>query len=271
MPSHSTLRPTAQPFQPSMSRQQQHQQSPGPAPAPYQATHQQPANMWAYYTPPRPQWTFRSRVAYEILRNLRYPEELSRCIAGTWSGIRSPKGFDKALWNEANANLLDKYPVWMDGGGEENKLRAFYATERNKRLADERAREKKRAAPWKQKAEEPNKPNEAEDWIEGFNAETQHQLAELDTETGAVQDAPPSPSAGPADSPSHGHVEEEEEEENVMTAAAPHAEAAEAPEMPAEEEEPADQSQQTPEHSSGAQGDNASFGELFRDMMRARC
>ncbi|KAK7956693.1 uncharacterized protein PG986_005915 [Apiospora aurea] len=206
--------------------------------------------------PPRPQWTLRSCLAYEILRSLRYPKELSRCMAGTLSGIRSPKGFDKALWNEATVKLGENWPTWNDVRGKEHKLRDFYEMKRRGRLAEERAGDEKRAAPRKQKAE---------DWVEGFNAETQHQLAELDTETGAVQNAPPSPSAGPTDSPSQNH---EEEEEDVVTAGAPHAEAAEAPEMPAEEELTG-QSQQTPEHSSGAQGDNESFVQLIRDMLRA--
>ncbi|KAK8051488.1 hypothetical protein PG993_002873 [Apiospora rasikravindrae] len=285
--SANNLRPTAQPFVPGVSQQQQ-QQSPGSAqvvhtpsfpvhsqyglaPAPYQPMYQQPSDMIVHsstYMPPQqpfysplppqgpflvrpfvpgapypgqishgpvpyysaaprplPKWNLRSRVSYEILRTT-YPP---------------PKGFYKPLWNEASFTLKQQYPKWeLDPESREwqKMLKKFYKMMRDLRLKDEKARDQK--ALRKQKVEEPNRPNDAEEWVEEFNADTRRQLAALTTEEGAVQDAHSSPSAGSAGSPSHSP------EEVVVAASAPQAEAAEATEKPEEEKKPTDPRQQIP-------------------------
>ncbi|KAK8090660.1 hypothetical protein PG994_000165 [Apiospora phragmitis] len=166
------------------------------------------------------QWTLRSCVTYEILRRNFYPEELSRCIAGTWSNIRSPKGFNKGLWNEANKRLQDEYPAWLDTPDKVEKLKSFYEMMRNLRLEDEEGVAEAGA---------------------DFNAETLSRLEEVDAKKGVAQDAPSSWSPGPADPPSNSH-----EEGEVAAVSSPHAQAAKAPEKTAEEKPPAEEKAQDP-------------------------
>ena len=86
-----------------------------------------------------PQWTFPSCVAYEVLRSIGYPVNLSRCIAGTWSNIRPYKGFNKGEWNEAVRRLNEHYHMWMKG----QKLQEFYWLLRRQREGDEKRKDEK--------------------------------------------------------------------------------------------------------------------------------
>lgn len=167
--------------------------------------------------PPRPrtEWTLQSKVAYETLRRIGCPVDLSQCIAGTWSNIRSPKGFNKGEWNEANRMLMEQFPWYMD----ELQLQEYYCFSRKQREGEEMKRD--------EKDREKRKRNGR---VTGSNAETGRQLE--------AQDALPSSPAGPSGAPSPKSDQADE------------GEAAEAPEKP-EEEKASEPSQDESKNSQG--------------------
>ncbi|KAK8128140.1 hypothetical protein PG984_009248 [Apiospora sp. TS-2023a] len=170
------------------------------------------------------EWNLQSKVSYEVLRKIGHPVYLSQCIAGTYSGIRSPTGFNKAVWNEAVQMLREAYPGWMD----EKKLEEFYLCERNFREANERIRDDKaREKRMREKTRDKTMADLAE-----FNAETRRLLAELDAKKREAQDAHTASPAGPSDSEA---PSPEIDQADEVEAAEPQAEAVEAPEEPTEE------------------------------------
>ncbi|KAK7927661.1 hypothetical protein PG985_004659 [Apiospora marii] len=166
----------------------------GPYAAPVAPYYAAPPRIRARMPPPPTaaprslQWTFESCVSYEVLRSIGYPVDLSQCIAGSWSGIRPYKGFNKGEWNEANRRLQDHYPSRLKG----EKLVEFYWCMRRQREADEWRRDQKdreRRARDKEEAE--------------FKAETARKLAQMNAEMGEAQDDTlPSSPAGPSEAPS---------------------------------------------------------------------
>ncbi|KAK8059800.1 hypothetical protein PG996_009730 [Apiospora saccharicola] len=201
--------------------------------------------------PCKKEWNLQSKVSYEVLRKIGHPVYLSQCIAGTYSGIRSPTGFNKTVWNEAVQMLKEAYPGWMD----EKKLEEFYWCERNFREANERIRDEK-------DREKRRQDKMVADSNANANANIQRLPAELNAKKGEAQDAHTASPAGPSDNEAPSPETDQADEAKV---AEPQAEAVQVPEEPTEEKS-TDSSHQGPKTT--IQGSRADERDEPRPQMK---
>ncbi|KAK6852479.1 hypothetical protein PG995_011030 [Apiospora arundinis] len=224
--------PTQQP-QPQPQPQIQQRNAPvlwaQPGIPPYQASHQPPQPMaypnfthfapppphhWYGYANPSPRqhpnwptrspgwmpvtWTLRSRVSYEILRVHNFGEDLSRCLAGTFSSGRSPRGFNKDEWNRAFATLAAEYPKHWDENKPEDAemLEGLWLSFQQNRLDDEFKRDNREQKERERQQREERERQEEEEREQKEREERERQGANAE-ENGGQSGAPPSSASLP--------------------------------------------------------------------------